>query len=149
MAITNDKEFKAALEKLPTAQQRHVAALFVESVLSLCEDGRVKGAVSAAKRRDISNDELLAMHHAAKAASIESYTQCGKEVNWSSQASHFVAEAAADCVTTMPIELDNLAWNAAMHTRLAYMSGNIAKNQGSENDENRRQYQILEKFLQT
>ncbi len=146
MAISNDSELKAALHGLSTAQQRQVAARFTESVLSLSADPRVVGAVIAAKRPDITDPELAAMYQAAKTASVESYTQCGKECDWAVQAGHFVSKAATACV--QPAEAGaSLAWEAAMQARMARMSETIATGEGTENREAEAQYRILEAFL--
>lgn len=148
MSVTNEQEFKAALDQLPLARQRYVAALFAESVLPLSRDKRIKGVINAAKRADISDDELIALHLAARAASVDSYTQCGREVNWLCQAGHFVAEAAEACVTVnAPGKSENPAWSAAMHARMARTCECIARGQGTERCEIDTQYRILEQYL--
>ena len=98
MNIGDDSEFKAALSFLSGATRRLVAARFAENVLALCPDPRVKGAIESAKRTDISAAELATLFQSAKAASVDSYTQCGHECDWNDQASHFVAEAGLACV---------------------------------------------------
>ncbi len=146
MSISNDTEFRAALSRLTPAQQRMVAARFVENVLSLCEDPRVVAAVAAAKRPDLTEAELSVVFQAAKAASVETYTQCGREADWHSQAGHFVAEAALICVSP-PDRTSALAWNAAMNARMARTCETIANGQGTENREAEHQYRILTEFL--
>ena len=145
MAISNDSEFKTGLKALSVAQQRQVAARLVESVLSLCKDPRVSGAVMAAKRPDISDPELAAVFAAAKSASVESFTQCGREGDWAAQAGHFVAEAAMACVKAAEAD-DNLAWDAAMSARMARTCEAIAGGSGTENREAQAQYRILTEF---
>ena len=86
MTINNDNEFKSALGGLPRAGQRQVAARFAENVLALSTDARVKNAISTAKRADITEDELAAALTSAKKASVDSFTQCGTECDWGSQA---------------------------------------------------------------
>jgi len=144
MAIANDKDFKAALSALDPARQRQVAARFVDSVLAMCADVRIAGAVSAAKRLDITDVELAAMYLAVKTASVESYTQCGHETDWTDQAGHFVAKAALNCVRPAA---DNLAWDAAMAARMARTCATIADGEGSESREAEAQYRILDAFL--
>jgi hypothetical protein len=146
MSISNDSEFKTALNKLTPAQQRMVAARFAENVLNLCEDPRVVAAVNAAKRPDISEAEMTVVYQAAKTASVETYTQCGKEADWRNQAGHFVAEAALACVTP-PERAGNLAWNVAMNARMARTCETIANGQGTDNREAEQQYRILAEFL--
>jgi hypothetical protein len=145
MSIQNDSEFKCALEKLSLAQQRHVASLFVENVLELSKDNRLKGVLSAARRDDISDDELIALRQAAKSASVESYTQCGTEGDWHCQAAHFVAEATVACIV---VKADHPAWHTAMHARMARTCAGIAEgNSSTEESEALAQYKILADFL--
>lgn len=146
MAIDNDNDFKAALSKLSRAGQRLVAARFAENVLALSKDPRVKSAIGAAKRADITEGELAAAFQSAKKASVDSFTQCGKECDWNSQAGHFVAQAAVACLK--PAEPgDSPAWNAAMHARMARTSESIATGRGTDNAESVVQYRILAEFL--
>ena len=144
MAIANDKDFKAALNGLDPARQRQAAARFVESVLALADDVRIAGAVNAAKRPDITDVELAAMYQAVKSASVESYTQCGRETDWADQAGHFVAKAALNCVRPAT---ENLAWDAAMAARMARTCAAINSGEGSESREAEAQYRILDALL--
>ena len=146
MAISNDKEFKSALAGLSTAQQRQVAARFVQRVFPLSSDARVKSALDAAGRVDIADAELALASQAANTARVESFTRCGKETDWSAQAGHFVAKAAVACVK--PAEAgDNLAWDAAMQARVARTCQTVADGSGTDNREAEEQYRILEAFL--
>ncbi len=77
--ITNDTEFRHALEKLGIQQQRAVAALFVEHLSALYDDERIKRVISLAKNTETPIDELQMAYKAAKAASIDSYTRCGAD----------------------------------------------------------------------
>ena len=146
MAIDNDGKFKAALNKLSRAGQREVAARFAENVLALSNDPRVKSAISSAKRTDLSDDELDAAYKSAKKASVDSFTRCGAECDWSSQAGHFVAQAVLSCLT--PAGPGNSpAWDAAMHARMARTSESIATGIGTDNAESAAQYHILDNYL--
>ena len=146
MAINNDSEFKAALSDLSRAGQRLAAARFAENVLALCKDARVKGAINSAKRTDITDDEFAAAFQSAKAASVDSFTQCGHECDWNSQAGHFVAEAVLACFK--PVEPGgNSAWDAAMHARMARTCETITAGHGTDNAEAAAQYRILAEFL--
>ena len=146
MTISNDNEFKAALNALPIAQQRIVAARFTENVLSASKDPRVANALQAAQQTDVSTAELAAAYQAARSASVESYTPCGKEADWLCQAGHFVAKAAMSSVTPAAHGA-NLAWDAAMHARMARASETIASGAGNDNQEAEQQYRILSEFL--
>lgn len=143
--ISNDTEFRAALDKLAIPQQRAVAAMFVENVLALYDDERVKRAVKLAENPEATEDELQMIYKAAKAASVESYTRCGADGDWRDQAGHFVAKAAATCV--MPSTKESLAWDVAMHCRMARTCENIAHGDSSETGENEAQYRLLVEFV--
>lgn len=146
MAISNDKDFKAALAGLSTGQQRQVAAQFVQRVFPMSNDVRIKAALDVAARGDISDAELTVMYQAANTARVESFTQCGKETDWTAQAGHFVAKAAVACVGAATSG-SNLAWDAAMQARMARTCETVATGEGTENREAGEQYRILEAFL--
>lgn len=146
MTIRNDSEFKVALNSLSLAQQRQVAAMFVENVLYLSNDARVRAAVGAAKRVGIAEIELEPLCHAANTARVESYTQCGRETDWEAQAAHFVAKASLACVRPADAA-GNLAWDVAMDARMARTCETIARGEGTENREAEAQYRILYEFL--
>lgn len=149
MTISDEKTFKSTLDGLDLPQQRYVGALFVDNVLPLSQDQRLDSVLSAAKRADITDDELLAMYHAGKSAVVDSYTQCGREVDWQCQAGHFVAQAAVACVALAGSsdKPENPAWNAAMHARMARTCECIAHGQSTEKCEIEAQYGILNKYL--
>lgn len=146
MSITNDKEFKAALVRLPISHQRNLAAAFVRRVMDLSNDVRVRAALDVASRTDISDAELSVVSAAANSARVESFTQCGKETDWAAQSGHFVAKAAVACVRSAS-EGENLAWEAAMQTRMARTCQTVADGEGTETTEAAEQYRILEAFL--
>jgi hypothetical protein len=146
MKIGNDGEFKAALSYLSGTARRLAAARFAENVLSLGPDPRVKGAIDAAKRADITAAELAAAYQSARTASVESFTRCGSECNWNDQASHFVAEAGVACVQPDKPGA-NPAWDAAMQARMARTCETIATGSGTDNAEAEAQYRILAEFL--
>ncbi len=146
MNISNDNEFKAALDGLSEAGRRVVAARFAESVLGLCKDHRLKTAINTTKQADITRDELATACQSANAVSVDSYTQCGHDCNWNDQAVHFVAQAVlAGLKPAAPGS--NAAWDAAMHARMARTCESIANGDGTGNTENAAQYRILAEFL--
>jgi len=148
MAITNDKDFKAALAGLSVAQQRQVAARFVQRVFGLSHDVRIKAALDVAGRADITDAELTVVSQAANTARVESFTQCGRETDWTAQAGHFVAKAAVACVR-LAAPGESLAWEAAMQARLARTCETVASGVGTENREAEEQYRLLEAFLKS
>lgn len=146
MAIRNEKEFKTSLAALPLARQRQVGAAFVLRVIDLCHDARVKAALAAAARPDLSAEELALVAQAARSARVDSYTQCGRDTGWAPQAGHFVARAAECCVRAVP-DGEPVAWEAAMQARLARTCQSVALGDGTDNDEASAQYQTLDTFL--
>ncbi len=146
MNIHNDSDFKTTLQSLDLAQQRRAAARFVERVLELGDDVRVRAAVDAARRGDLTEAEREPLYQAAKAARVESFTQCGREADWTAQAGHFVARAAVSCVRA-PAPGENIAWDAAMHARMARTFQGVAQGEGTETREAEAQYTILDELL--
>lgn len=147
MSTYDDKAFKAVLADLPMARQRQVAASFTRRVIDLCQDARVKSALVAAERLDITDEELVAIAHLAHSARVESYTQCGRDTGWAPQAGHFVAKAAESCVRAASAG-ENIAWEAAMQARLARTCQCVSQGEGTANDEAQAQYQLLDAFLE-
>lgn len=145
MATTNDKEFRAKLETLSVSQQRQVAALFVQRVLGLSNDVRIKAALDMAMRADISDAELAVVSQAANTARVESYAQCGRDSDWNTQAGLFVAKAAVSCVSP-DAEGQDLAWDAAMQVRVA-RTCEAASGDVTDHKEAEAQYAILDDFL--
>jgi hypothetical protein len=145
MATTNDKEFRVKLETLSVSQQRQVAALFVQRVLGLSNDVRIKAALDMAMRADISDAELAVVSQAANTARVESYAQCGRDSDWNTQAGLFVAKAAVSCVSP-DAEGQNLAWDAAMQVRVA-RTCEAASGDVTDHKEAEAQYAILDDFL--
>ena len=148
MTIHNDSEFKAALSGLDPTRQRRAAARFVERVLDLSGDVRVRAAVEAAQRGDLAEAEREVLSQAVNTARVESFTQCGREADWGAQAGHFVAKAAVSCVKA-PVAGESIAWDAAMHARMARTCQSVAKGVGTETREAEAQYAILDELLKT
>lgn len=146
MTIHNDAEFKSALHALDPARQRRAAARFVERVLDLSGDVRVRAAVEAAQRGDLAEAEREVLFQAANSARVESFTQCGREADWSAQAGHFVAKAAVACVKPAGVG-ESIAWEAAMHARMARTCQSVANGVGTETREAEAQYAILDEIL--
>jgi hypothetical protein len=147
-AISNDAEFKAALESQPAAAQRELAAKFVGNVLSLSNDDRIARVVKVAADNQVSEDELLAAFKSAKAAVMDCYTRCGADADWAAQAGYFVARAAAAAVT--PEEqgkAGGAAWQAAMSSRMARTAQLIESGDSSTSLESEQQYRMLTEFL--
>ena len=148
--INNDTEFKQALQKLDAAQQRSVAAVFVEHVLSLSDDERIKRAVKVASDSSASEGEIADALKSARAAIMDSSTRCGAEGNWTDQAGYFVARAAVAAVTPpAQTKSGGPAWQAAMSCRMAQTSILIDddSDEMQSHSESEWQYQALTDFL--
>lgn len=147
MNITNDNEFKSALAGLNIGQKRKVAAAFVESVLPLCSDIRVTTVITIAKRDDVTDSELAAAYQLANTARVASFCNCGQEIDWQIQTTHFIARGAMDCVKPAT-ESSNLAWDAATDIRIARTCHGITSGEPNEQErEAQIQYRILGDFL--
>jgi len=147
--ISNDTEFRQALEGLDATRQRVVAAKFVEHVLDLADDERLAMVNRTAANSAAPDSELVAALSAARAATFDSHTRCGSEGDWSEQAGYFVARAAAAAVTPAGQLPGGSAWQAAMSCRMARTCRSIAQ-AAADNpaaEESAAQYRILSEFL--
>jgi len=150
--ISNDTEFRQALQGLDAVQQRIAAAMFVEHVLSLTEDHRLNQAVSIAADSNASADEIASALKSAKAATFDSHTRCGAECNWTEQAGYFVARATVAALTPQAQSKSaNPAWQAAMSSRMAQTSLLIdsESNELATHSESEWQYEALSNYLKT
>lgn len=149
-SIQSDSEFRAALSELSLAQQRQVGKRFIDHVIELSDNPRVTKAVTFVAASGLpAAAEIADGYKAAKAAAIDSYTLCGHEGDWRRQASHFVAAAAAACLTPEPQAgpAGSIAWSTAMNARMARVCARIAEGVGADDTEATKQYDILEAFL--
>ncbi|MFC1589316.1 hypothetical protein ACFL3P_03490 [Pseudomonadota bacterium] len=147
--ITNDTEFKQALQELDDTQQRVVGALFVKHVLPLSNDIRLIHVAKLAADSEASKDELSDALKSAKAATVDGHTRCGSEGNWTEQAGYFVARAAVAAVTPMSqSKAGGPAWQAAMSCRMAQTSAQI-DTEDTTPAGNEWQYDILSGFMNT
>ena len=150
--ISNDTEFKQALQNLDATQNRAVAALFIEHVLALSNDDRIQRAVKVAANSSVSDGEISDALKLAKAAIMDSSTRCGAEGNWTEQAGYFVARAAVAALTPpAQSRSGGPAWQAAMSCRMAQTSI-LIDNESDEvatTSENEWQYSILSGYLKS
>lgn len=147
MAISNDKEFKAALAALDHCQRRQATAYLVRQALDLTQDSRVKAGLDLATRCDADEAQLATAAAGVNSARVATYTQCGHEASWTCQAAHFVASAAQHCVK--PEVSASGAWDAAMQARMARICQAIALGEGTSNREAEAQYRALDDYLQS
>jgi len=149
-SISNDSEFRQALEALDNTRQRVVAARFVEHVLDLTSDERLALVTKTAAKSAASDAELAAALGSARAATFDSHTRCGSEGDWSAQAGYFVARAAAAAVTPPGQLPGGGAWQAAVSSRMARTCETIARDATAGTPgggESAAQYRILSEFL--
>lgn len=142
--ITQDTDFKQALDKLDLPQQRRMGAAFVRNVLAL--NPAVTKAVEAAANEDTTADELAVAFKQAKTAALDSHTRCGSDSDWQAQAGYFVARAATALVAPDK-QAKAPAWEAAVNARMARTCGYIDASDESMHEESEAQYRLLEQFL--
>jgi len=147
--IQNDHALRDALNDLSAEQQRILGSRFAQSVMRLSNDERVNRAIATGLRDDTSPGELEDAFKAAKAYATKTYTDCGKDTNWLSQADHFVAAAATAALTPDALLADrqNRAWKAAVQARMAVNCELIATDDAPDESELERQYAIANAFL--
>ncbi len=145
--IGNDHELKTALDGLDSTQQRVLGGQFVEKVLGLCDDPRVRRAVEVAMDPEAPPAAVDDAFRTAKAVAVKTYTDCGKDTDWMSQAAHFVAAAAAASLTPEAQRgKDNPAWKAAMQARMARNCEMIEQQDGGPHNEAEVQYALANGF---
>lgn len=148
MTIKNDQNFKQALSGLSIEEQRKLAAKFIESVKSLNGESVIERALNAVNAGG-SDNEMAEIFKQVKSLAVKTYTSCGDETDWSSQAAHFVVTATKACVTPQK-HLDqkkNLAWKCAMQTRMARNCEMIETDSDVLDNEAQKQYVITNDFL--
>ena len=147
--ISNDTEFRKALQGLDRTQQRVVAAMFVEHVLPLSTDERIARVIGVAANENASTEAIADALRTARTATMDSHTRCGAEGNWTEQAGYFVSRAAMAALT--PCEQctsGSPAWQAAMSCRMAQTSMQIVTEDATPVG-NEWQYDILSNYLNT
>jgi hypothetical protein len=145
--ITNDREFRAALDRLDAGQQRLVAAGFAKSVLHLCTDERIARVLEVAGDPGASSSALGEALKTAKATTFDCHTRCGSEGDWLEQAGYFVARAAVAALTPLGQMPGGVAWQAAMSARMAETSKSIVTGENTAGQESENQYRLLAGFL--
>ena len=153
MTIHNDQEFKQALSELSIAEQRILAAQFVENVIHLNTDPLIERALKVARDKTHPSSVFAESYGAIKSLAVRTYTACGGDADWSAQAAHFVATATRACLTPLDQLVDNsdtrnnLAWKCAMQTRMAKNCEMIESDSNTIDNEAQKQYAITNDFL--
>ena len=146
--ISNDKDFRAALDGMDIERQRAVGALFVKNVISLSDDERVSKALDAVAGTAISEEDLSSARRAVKAASLDAHARCGADGEWNDQAGYFVARAAEACIEPqVRSQAKGPAWKAAMSARMARSCLAADSDEDTHDSERLAQYDILNNYL--
>jgi hypothetical protein len=146
--ISNDQQLRAALNALALDQQRAIGGLFTNSVATLGRDPELARAIAATADRDISETEREEAFRLAKSIATKTYTACGRDADWLTQAEHFVA-AACSAVLTPESQVDpkiNLAWKAAIQARMAKNCLMMESDTAEIDNEAQKQYKIAQEF---
>ena len=142
--ISNDTEFRQALDALSLEQQRTVASRFVQNVLSLSGDSRLQQVIDAV---EVGTD-LATAFKSAKRVSLEAHARCGSEGDWNEQAGYFVARAAQAAVEPQVRPAGkNPAWKAAMQCRMARTCLASDSDEDTHDLETGAQHQLLTDYL--
>ncbi|MCP3851246.1 MAG: hypothetical protein GY694_13545 [Gammaproteobacteria bacterium] len=149
MMVKNDQALKKVLSNFSIADQRKVAAQFIDSVLSLNSDPLIARILQTIKKETYTEADVEEMYKQIKSLVVKTYTACGDDANWSSQAAHFVATATKACVTPEKhlSNHNNLSWKCAMQTRMARSSEMIETESDVIDNEAEKQYEITNEVL--
>jgi hypothetical protein len=147
--ITDDNSLHRNLNNLAIDDQRLLGAQFVNCVADLTQDQVLLDAIQTAITPNASPSSRLNAYKNAKSIAIKTYTSCGRDTDWLTQAEHFVAAGCAAALTPEDnlSEHVNTAWRAAMQARMARNCAMIEADDIGEGNENQRQYQLTEEFL--
>lgn len=144
--IRNDQELRGVLEGLSPEQQRRIGGMFIERALDLCDDSRIRQAVQVAMDPAASDDVRADAFHSAKAYAVRTYTECGRDTDWTRQAAHFIGVATA-CLLSDETPGADRAWRVAMQVRNARNCGLIAQvGRDDFDDEAEQQRRIAREF---
>ena len=149
MTIKNDQDFKQALSELSMAEQRRLAAQFIDSVVQLSSEPVIARALKVIRAEVYSENDSEEIYKQIKSLAVKTYTACGDDADWSSQAAHFVVTATKACLTPRKFldNKNNLAWKCAMQTRMARNCELIESDNNTIDNEAQKQYAITNDFL--
>jgi hypothetical protein len=134
--IHSDKDLRLILDRLSPEQQRRIGGMFIENALDLCDDARIRHAIQVAMDPEYSEEERKDAFHSANSYAVSTYTECGRDTDWTRQAAHFIGVAATCLLSGDEQGGDgNLAWKVAMHVRNARNCALIEHEGGSDVDD--------------
>lgn len=142
--ISNEQEFKQAIASLTPAELRAVGALFLQNLVDITDEPRLRKVIDVAQDKNATPKELEDAYHIARSIAIETFTVVGRELDPERQALHFLATASSYCLmpedVMPPFCKKRAPFAVALHTRMARCWSQIA--QGEED-----QYRILGGFF--
>ena len=146
--VSNDAQMREAIGGLEVPLQRALAARFIEHVLSLTEDERIKRVLKIAAHADADEDQLSSALRSAKAAALDAHARCGTDGEWNDQAGYFVARAAEAAVAPRVRSYGRgPAWQAARNCRMARTAQATETDEDAHGSESQAQYRILNDYL--
>jgi hypothetical protein len=153
------KSFQDALSALPVSQQRQVGARFIEHVLDLTDEPRLRDAQLMAAKSGVSAEELVDAFHSVHAIYSKTHPRSDlSELDYTKQAVHFIAEACLVCLspTYQEATIQRIAEKAALYCRMARTCASImhdadqpelGESEKALQDEIKEQYRIVNDFL--
>ena len=110
--VSDHWSFMDKLASLPLSQQRQVGARFIANVLDLSGDPRLRQVIEIAGKPDPTAEELHAAYRMAHSVYVDTQPHSDlSELNFQTQAAHFVAEACVTC--TAPVYTEAKAHHLA------------------------------------
>lgn len=153
------KPFQEALSALPVPQQRLVAAQFIDHVLDLTDEPRLRDAQVMAAKSGVTAEELVDAFHSVNAIYIQTHPRSDlSELDYTKQAVHFIAEACLVCLspTYQEAKIQRIAEKTAMYCRMARTCASImhdadqpelGETEKALQNEIKEQYRIVNDFL--
>ena len=126
--VKDHKSFKEILSGLTVAEQRQIGAQFIDHVLDLTDEARLKDAQQMAAKEGVTAEELIDAYHSVHAIYVQTHPRSDlSELNYTNQAVHFIAEACLLCLSpTYPeAKVYRIADKVAMYCRMARMCASI------------------------
>jgi hypothetical protein len=123
--IINDQQFKKIIDELSPLQNRKLATLFLQNVISLTDEKKYQQLLTLKDNKNVAEQEYVNLQTAIHTMVVETNARCGTDTDWAAQAEHFVAKSAHSCVKDARGN-QNPAYDSAMYARLARNFDSIA-----------------------
>jgi hypothetical protein len=149
--IANDRELRAALDRLDPRSRRLLGCRFAEAAVRLASDERIRRAIETGLRPEATAAEIEDVYKVARAYATRTYAVCGRDTDWLAQADHFLAAAAAAALASGDAGSEgqtgnrNPAWKSAVQVRMAVNCESMERDEVQ--DETSRQYVIASEFI--